>query len=327
MSSKNNSGNKRNFNRKAPKADHQAAQSSKQPANSSDELIMLRYGPRNNLTAFKEQLIVKAGKEFGSLSRIFETDAYQDPPTPDDPYDDPNWNTLNFRQQQFANKEYEIKIKARLELIIKRDQDKEKLFSLIMGALSTESRERVEADPDWDDINEEMDPLRLWRRIHATHAVGGDLSVPIVARIRAEDHFNNIKQGSEESLINYKRRFNDAVRAYSAAIGHEPDEEVQAYRYMQGLDRNRFAEFIVFIQNNAQRGIKTHPATLSEMHQAVMEFQVVTNNRKVIAAPIFKFHAQQESKNTKHNKGKHGNSKPNSPRSPPTPCRHCGGDH
>ncbi len=61
------------------------------------EIPILRYGPNNNFSKFKEALSYQALKQFGDLGRLIELGEYYDPEPPDpDDYDftlqgDPMW--------------------------------------------------------------------------------------------------------------------------------------------------------------------------------------------------------------------------------------------
>lgn len=175
------------------------------------------------------------------------------PPKPLDPFDMEEYNIDTERQRKQLDADYRNARKEWMTQMMKNKQDVAKLFSMILSALSIESRDRVEAHPEWDHIYENMDPLRLWKRIHDTHAIDGDLSVPLVSRVKA--NFISLKQGELETLMGYNNRFTEAVRIYKAAISEDPEAAIQAYRYLIGLYPGRFGSFIACMENNPRNGI------------------------------------------------------------------------
>lgn len=111
-------------------------------------------------------------------------------------------------------------------------------------------------------------PTSLPKRIYGTHAVGDDLCVPVVSRVKAEVKIISSKHGKLETLIGYKNRFTEAVKTYIAGIGEVPDAAILAYRYVVGLHPGRFRLSIAYVVNNARNGIQEQPFQKCTMLQS-----------------------------------------------------------
>ncbi len=67
---------------------HYAQQQQQQKKKDPTEIPILRYGPNNNFSKFKEALSYQALKQFGDLGRLIELGEYYEPDPPDlDDYD------------------------------------------------------------------------------------------------------------------------------------------------------------------------------------------------------------------------------------------------
>ena len=308
--------------------------SSSPAADQNGPLQILKYGSKNNLSTWRDQLKVKAGKDFGLLSRLLDTNEYHVHNQPDHPSGADTWADRTEEEKESLIQTYKCDMKHWRKQEHAMKDNRPHMYSLMIGALSPESKERIEAAEDWDDIDSKMDPLRLWKRIYQTHSAGGDLSIPIFAKSKAEHAYLNTRQGPEESLTSYRKRFTDAVRAYKAAFEEEPEADRQAYQYMCGLDKARFAVFRAELENNAILGVKNIPKTVARMHAAAEAYKVVVHNKIVETNTVFHIKAttQQSSQSPQDNgqkKKKKGNKthRGGSGSSPPDPCKYCGGDH
>jgi hypothetical protein len=117
-----------------------------------EEIPVLRFGPNNNFTKFKEALANKAMREYGDLGRLIETGMYYAPEPPDrDDYDfvnDPygiNRATYLEHQKQYM-KHWEDMVNQR-----------PKLYALIMQYLSPESIEEVKRQTDYELMKQNKD--------------------------------------------------------------------------------------------------------------------------------------------------------------------------
>jgi hypothetical protein len=87
----------------------------------------------------------------------------------------------------------------------------------------------------------------LWQAIIRTHKVDTVSNVDAVKDLVARKAYQNIKQGSFETLTQYSVRFHDTYKAYKAIATQERPVDVaeqdQALDFFHGLDQGRYAQF------------------------------------------------------------------------------------
>jgi hypothetical protein len=82
-----------------------------------------------------------------------------------------------------------------------------------------------------------------------------------VVTTSAHEEYSACKQGVYKSIVDYKRRFNARLNAYTAAI---PKEDI-AMDFMYGLDNSRDAEFKAEIVNDIEKEVMDLPEDLNAM--------------------------------------------------------------
>ena len=176
-----------------------------------DKLPILKFGPKSNLPVFKRILQVKAGKQFGKLARFIETRTYYAPNAPTNPKKDRTFAALPQEDQEDLVVDYTEARKAYNKEIIAMRLERPKLYNMIYEALSVESRDKVQQNAGWAQISAEMDPLELWKIIEDTHLIGGDTPIGPIAGYRATEAFRSLRQGQQESIVSFKRRFDESL--------------------------------------------------------------------------------------------------------------------
>jgi len=87
--------------------------------------------------------------------------------------------------------------------------------------------------------------------------------VAAIVKLEARNQLKNLKQGAFESIITYKKRYNDALKAYHDHGNPTKDGAEQAMDFFDGLDNGRYADFKVQYLNGLQIKTITTPANLS----------------------------------------------------------------
>ena len=76
---------------------------------------------------------------------------------------------------------------------------------------------------DWQDVRNSADPIRLWARVLQSH-IAVETGSSVDNRQQAELKYEALKQGANESLVSYKQRFDDALKALAAVdVSPHPD--------------------------------------------------------------------------------------------------------
>ena len=154
---------------------------------------------------------------------------------------------------------------------------------MIIERLSPESLAKVEkAHPEFDSvIRDKLDAVELWKLVEKVHAVG-DSAVMIFNVILALKTYVGISQNPKESLVDFKRRFDDNLKRLEV-LGEKKlqmSDEMQAALFILSLDTARYGTFVVELENNVNKGIETVPATLPDA------FEAASTHKKVLLPPI-----------------------------------------
>jgi len=170
---------------------------------------VLKYGPNNNFHLFKEALSKASLKLYGPLGKLNKTGEVYTPDIPeaedydldDDPY---GVNKATYLED----------IKKHRKELLKIKQETPKLYGLILQYLSEESLDEINRKEDFDDIDQKTDAVRLWALVEETHRVNSISKVEAITKMAARTAYQSIRQGSYESIITYKERFNSALKSY-----------------------------------------------------------------------------------------------------------------
>jgi hypothetical protein len=230
----------------------------RQPPKKKDptEIPILKYGPNNNFMRFKEAMSFAALKEFGDLGRLIEQGTYYAgvPPV-----------LTNF---DFVNDPYQLNRSQYIEEYknyAKHQEDmrnnRPKLYALIMQYLSPESKDEIKRVQDYETMKQNRDPLMLWEAIEETHKVHSISKVAAVVKRNARKDYANMKQGPYESIIAYRERFDEVLKAYQDQENPEIEDVDIAMDFFDGLDNARYAGFKVSILNGLTSGSVTQPET------------------------------------------------------------------
>jgi hypothetical protein len=104
-------------------------------------------------------------------------------------------------------------MKAHEKKIREMEDDRSKLFALIIMYLSKESLDAAKREPNWDKIEEEADPKGLWMLVEKKHKVHSTSKVKEVTKLTKRANYRMIHQGGYESIIAHKERFSFVLKA------------------------------------------------------------------------------------------------------------------
>jgi hypothetical protein len=267
-------------------------------SNALESFPILKYGNNNNYHTFKDQLTIYAQREFGMLARLFETNQYFQPPLPPIPIIP---NGAPQLEEQLLMMEYTEKRKLRTKAIFQMEEQRPKLFAVIWGNLSNESKDKIKEDPDWAAIEQAQDPLRLWVRLTATHIMGEARIGPINIEMTRQA-YNRLQQGPAESIVAFKKRFDESLLAIGSTGAALPPQQEQASHFLICLDPHRYGQLRVTMENNVGRGLENFPDTVTAMFAAASRFKVLTNAGNVINAAAFVAREKQKKPAVESNK-------------------------
>jgi hypothetical protein len=167
-----------------------------------------------------------------------------------------------------ALKEYLIKVEEYTRLNIQFDADKSKVYGLLMQDryMSEDSREVLGLDEEeWEEIESSQCPVRLLNRIFSTHP-GGMTTIQTAedARQNVRAQYNLLKQSAHETLVNFKKRYENAIKALQLYDVPAPTQPDQVYDFISKLDSVRFGEFQQRMRNKLAEGDSGYPINLAD---------------------------------------------------------------
>jgi hypothetical protein len=226
----------------------------------------LRYGVNNNFIEWNKGSMSQCGKNSVNLLSIWDTP----PAVTEIELPVPDQNRMN------VDVAYTIAFSEQLKLAV-RDQnklidDKRKLFHWFILHLSNESEQKIQEDPNWNEIRREEDPLRLYILIRNNH-LGVQSGNRLMDRDRVATQWQLMRQKGEETLSEYKDRFTtqiDALRGHDLPV---PDDAMQSMKFIQGLDETRHRELKILYSQHMQANTGTYPPNLTEAYNRAANFK------------------------------------------------------
>lgn len=232
---------------------------------SAVEYKELENGPQ----AFLESCHKKLTQLFGKNGSFIKGQAYRVFTQPVPPTIAWNRNGANIEWDRHSArmKEYDSNIS-------KFEEDKPKMFSVIMGNLSPASELLVKQDQDWETNNLEVtqDPLLLVKIIIKSH-LSENTGSTILDQKAAHRAYSLFKQHDNEKLSDYRRRLISCVERLNAiGCAFMPSEEDQVATFAAGLT-GQYAAYSTEFSNLMVRKSTTLPKTLAEVERAATYFR------------------------------------------------------
>jgi hypothetical protein len=116
---------------------------------------MLKYGKGNNFYKFRAALSNEATEKFGNLGKLIDLEKYHQPSFVVEDY-----KAMGFTDKQGERMNFE-RFKEHTRKLTKMEEDRPKLYGLIMKHMSMESKDEVAQEPDYEVWHAEKDPEKL----------------------------------------------------------------------------------------------------------------------------------------------------------------------
>lgn len=262
---------------------------------------ILRTGVNNNFAVFWAALEIYLRREYGNLARFLNSDKYYVPPE------------LVFPEEDWENEAKKAVmlglINARTKEITTMAENRMSACASIWGNLSEESQSLIRQSDLWPKIEPMDDPLSLTIAIKKTHIIAS-VGNAVIDQAAARKAYNKVQQNPHESLVVYKRHFDDAITAMVSVGETKPSEDKLAADFIDRLDNNRYASLKATLTNNVTMNLGTYPATLTEAYDLCGKFQVVKTNSNSNATQQTAFVTSADVVNN-NNKGKHNSNNKN----------------
>jgi hypothetical protein len=198
-----NYGRRRNvINRRHERASHDSI------IKGSNKLLHQASPGVNNLQEFLELFIPEVQTTFGSLYKVIKERAAYTPPAPvmpsaeelDPDVDYAGANKARWLEQEKMHEAEKKKIKL----------EEPKFYAFIWTHLTKRSQEVVERHPDYREIKEACDPVRLWQITYEVHTATPPSTI-VEDRLRIENEWSAMRQGEHESLDKWRERISNEV--------------------------------------------------------------------------------------------------------------------
>jgi len=135
----------------------------RKPEEEKKRIPMLRYGKGNNFYKFKEALSEVAMEKYGNLGKLIDLERYY---LPDIEFTD--FEAMGYSEARIEHLELE-EYKEHTRKLTKMEENRPKLYGLIMQHMSVESKDEVAQDEDYKDWHRDKDPEKLWQAIIKMH--------------------------------------------------------------------------------------------------------------------------------------------------------------
>ena len=211
-----------------------------------EEIPVLKYGPANNFSKFKEALSNAALTEYGLLGKLIKQGTFEKitPKEPDvETYELSN-NPYGVRREKYLED-----CKEHRKELSKMRENGPKLFGLITKYLSDESKDEIKRQEKYEEIEKAADPEGLWKLVEATHKISTISKVAATTNLAARSTYYSMRQGAYASIITYKERFDNAKKAYEDQDNPKLVDKDVAMDFFRGLDDTRYGSFKTDFQN------------------------------------------------------------------------------
>ena len=231
----------------------------------------------SNYRDFKRKAILYVQEKYGDIYKIFEKDEYP-------VYEDPEYDDETFGDEfdpHGINKRIVLAELAEVRADRKALKDaKVKVYAFILSHLSKESRDAIRVSEHFEGAHDSKCPLLLWKAITQTHIIAKTGS-DVYDGEKARERYYNIRQRENESLIDFKTRFSDAVDGMNV---FDEDMKIsqknQAIHFILRLDDGRFKELKETLRRNAIMKVGNYPDNLNDALKVALTYNSENNTKK-----------------------------------------------
>ena len=233
---------------------------------SAPEYSELINGPEAFLQCWHKKLLA----DFGPNGSFIISKAYRQLVAPTRPAGQyTNTGPAGQRWEEYKNDRIEY-----TKATQKFDEDKTKMFGLLMGNISPASELLIRADPDWtaNTVEAKSDPLDLVKIIVKSH-LSENTGSSDLDKMACMREYSSFKLRDNENLSDYRRRL-EALVARMRAVGcaYAPTDADQVITFAMGLS-GQYAAYGTEFQNLSITNPANKPTTLSAVERAAMYYR------------------------------------------------------
>lgn len=263
-------------------------------------LPLLRYvqrgaTPAGEVLDWFAQLKIYVLREFGELSELFDLgeDGLASPKTVESEFrqvrlDVANMEGVTPEMTSFVEKE---NVKLALQALYRRRDElaekNKKVFGLVLGQLSKESREAMRAMPSYAELESKREDTRaLLHLVVEIHLTRGS-SDRVVNQQFAREMYEELRVNVGESLFTFKSRFEAAVTAMRVVGEPTGDAARIAADFVRKLElSSRYREAVISLQNNNK--------DLNSIEEAIKQVSEFKSPVRTMSGLTFKISAESK---------------------------------
>ena len=285
------------------------------PLDAMPVLRMTSNHKQTNYMAFKVAFREYITSTFGKLASAFDegsTGLFREPNVEMYDINDCRDEDGNIDQGAVARADYRFnraQVK-RDERVGENDDDYVKIYGILKNQISRESKDAVAKLPEYEAECEAIkNPFNLWKaleKVHLTCVTADSVS----DKIEAQKVYNEIKQLQNETLVEYKTRFETAYKAAVVLNMPVEDAATQVRRFVDGMFMNPVqAQYKVHCKNLLTCGKREqYPANITTAMQEAERWVAVKVESKETQENVFVISASDskpwKKKREKKSKGK-----------------------
>ena len=218
----------------------------------SDSAVpLLKFGTGNNWLKFKEKFSTACLEKYGDLVRLLQLEEYFKPPEIEGARMAPylGWETDKVKEVLYMGE-----IKARAKTIRMMEDNRSKMYAYMLSKISRESMDEYKHHEDYDLVKNSLSPLGLWIILREIHSLNTLSTNTLINKREAFQQYASTKQGSYETLYDYKESFEFTHENYVEQGKLTKTNEDMALDFMYGLEAAKYGVFVANIINNVQKG-------------------------------------------------------------------------
>jgi len=275
---------------------------------------LLKFGTNGNFGDVKELLFNKLTQEYSFRAKFINDYKYHIPKPP----------SLDTMGEGYETASEEVKNDALKVITTEYAKEnsrwmiaKPKVFATIVSILSPAARAHLETDVDWIPTYENQDPLTLWNLIKNNQLLETQNISKETVRYELRNKYGIMKMKSEESLLDFRHRFDLIVsNMTSAGCDTIPNKESQALDFIFRLDDVRYEDFKRTLNNGVIQKTIKWPTTIEQAYVLARSHIPPRANNSSVSSP------------TRTNAFIASSDKADRKPGPDHPCHECGGtDH
>jgi hypothetical protein len=238
------------------------------------EIPFLNYSlipGRNNTPQWLEAAFNYCLRIYGEIALVIETGEFPVMQVPRRP----SAEECKGDDRDFVLLEYREVVKQWVIRSNDMDTKKFQVYGVLIGQLSKESKARLKQVATWEQIDKSKCPRALIRAIRESHLTT-ETGFLLKDKYTVRTEYYKCEQKPGDSTVAFKQEFDHKLKQFKAVANPEeiPNDADQAIDFIKRLDKARYGQLQVDLDNNAALGIGAYPADLQKAYTVVSQYKM-----------------------------------------------------